>query len=223
MDLTRTVPPGVSSEFWSLLTAEPLAEMSVLDVGTGAGRLALALAPHCRSIVGIDRDADAIEEATHRAERLRRTNVEFLVLDAEAPECYDDLMGELGRPGLIVAHLCVSDRIIQNSSRSLAPGRTLAFVAFHADQWRETGRRSRFAYDEDRARRVLAECGFVVEHLEVEQEVQRFDSVEAALAAAIGLQERWKADGRWFHYMRFLEDGGRTLTRSHLIVKARRT
>jgi hypothetical protein len=52
--------------------------------------------------------------------------------------------------------------------------------------------------------------------------VQRFDSVEAALAAAIGLQERWKADGRWFHYMRFLEEGGRTLTRSHLIVKARK-
>jgi hypothetical protein len=87
----------------------------------------------------------------------------------------------------------------------------------------ETGRRSRFAYDEDRGRRVLIDAGFVVEHLEVEQEVQRFDSVEAALAAAIGLQERWKSDGRWFHYMRFLEEGGRTLTRSHLIVKARKT
>jgi hypothetical protein len=69
---------------------------------------------------------------------------------------------------------------------------------------------------------VLAASGLVVEHLEVEREVQRFESVEAALAAAIGLQDRWQADGRWFHYMRFLEEGGRTLTRSHLIVKARR-
>src|SRR4030095_13056526 len=99
----------------------------------------------------------------------------------------------------------------------------LAFVAFHADQWRETGRRSRFAYDEDQARRVLGDHGFAIEHLEVEREVQHFDSVEAALAAAIGVQERWRADGRWFHYVRFLEEGGRTLTRSHLIVKARRT
>lgn len=212
---------GVSSTFWTLLTAEPLAELSVLDVGTGTGRLALALAPHCRRVVGIDRDADAIEEATRRAKSLGRVNVEFLVLDAEGPEDYDDL-GDVGRPGFIVAHLCASDRIIQTSSRSLDPGRALAFVAFHTDQWRETGRRSRFAYDEDRARRVLAECGFAVEHLEVEQEIQRFDSVEAALAAAVGLQERWKSDGRWFHYMRFLEEGGRTLTRSHLIVKARK-
>jgi SAM-dependent methyltransferase len=202
---------------------ERLTGSTVLDVGTGTGRLPLALAPHCRRVVGIDRDADAIEEATRRARVQRLTNVDFLVLDAEASEHYAGLVAEPGAPGLVVAHLCVSDRIIQNSGRTLPAGRALAFVAFHVDQWRETGRASRFAYAEDRARRVLAQAGFVVEHLEVEQEVQRFDSVEAALAAAIGLQERWKADGRWFHYMRFLEEGGRTLTRSHLIGKARKT
>jgi hypothetical protein len=31
------------------------------------------------------------------------------------------------------------------------------------------------------------------------------------------------ADGRWFRYIKFLEEGGRTLTRAHLIVKARRS
>ena len=216
-------PAGVSPRFWALLGSEPLTHTAVLDVGTGTGRLALALATCCRLVVGIDRDADAIAEAARRARDLRLTNVDFLVLDAEAPADYAGLMAEPGAPGLVVAHLCVSDRIIQNSGRSLDAGRALAFVAFHVDQWRETGRPSRFAYAEDRARRVLAEAGFVVEHLEVEQEVQRFDSVEAALAAAIGLQERWKSDGRWFHYMRFLEEGGRTLTRSNLIVKARKT
>jgi hypothetical protein len=97
-----------------------------------------------------------------------------------------------------------------------------AFVAFHADQWRETGRPSRFAYDEDKARRTLGDAGFAVEHLDVERDVQTFGSVEEALAAVIGLGDRWKSDGRWFHYIRFLEEGGRTLTRSHLIVKARR-
>jgi SAM-dependent methyltransferase len=215
-------PAGVSSRFWSLLSEERLTDSAVLDVGTGSGRLALALAPHCRVVVGIDRDADAIEEATRRARQRRLTNVEFLVLDAETPKDYRDVVAGSIRPDLVVAHLCVSDRIIENSSRTLAAGQPLAFVAFHADQWRETGRRSRFAYDEDRTRRVLTEFGFVVEHLEVEQEVQSFASVEAALAAAIGLQERWKSDGRWFHYVRFLEEGGRTLTRSHLVVKARK-
>jgi SAM-dependent methyltransferase len=216
-------PAGVSPRFWALLSAERLNDAVVLDVGTGSGRLALALGRHCRRVVGIDRDADAIAEATRRAKERRLGNVEFVVLDAEGPHDYDDLMGELRHPDVIVAHLCMSDRIIQNSGRSLASGQALAFVAFHADQWRETGRRSRFAYDEDQVRRVLAEGGFVVQHLEVEREVQHFDSVEAALAAAIALQERWKTDGRWFHYVRFLEQGGRTLTRSHLIVKARKT
>ena len=216
-------PAGVSPRFWALLRAEPLRDLEVLDVGTGTGRLALALAPHARRVIGVDRDAAAIEEAAHRAAAAHLTNVEFLGLDAEAQADYHGLVTAPGGPGLIVAHLCVSDRIVEISGRSLERGRALAFVAFHTDQWCETGRRSRFAYDENRARRVLAERGFAVEHLEVEQEVQRFDSVEAALAAAIGLQERWAADGRWFHYMRFLEEGGRTLTRSHLIGRARKT
>jgi SAM-dependent methyltransferase len=215
-------PAGVSPRFWALLCAERLAGRDVLDVGTGNGRLALALAPYCRRVVGIDRDGAAITEATQRAEAARLANVEFLVLDAEAVDDYFEIAPEWTNLSLIVAHLCVSRRIIENAGRSLAHGQALAFVAFHVDQWRETGRRSRFAYDEQQARQQLAECGFVVQHLEVEQEVQRFPSVESALAAAIGLQERWKSDGRWFHYMKFLEEGGRTLTRSHLIVKARK-
>jgi SAM-dependent methyltransferase len=216
-------PAAVSARFWALLCAEPLGARFVLDVGTGAGRLALALAPRCRGVVGIDRDAAAIQEAIRRAAALRLDNVEFVLLDAEAPDDYRGLTSHGAPPDLVVAHLCMSDRIIEASGRSLEPGGILAFVAFHADQWRETGRRSRFAYDEDQLGRVLAERGFSVDHLEVEREVQHFDSVEAALAAAIALQERWKADGRWFHYMKFLEEGGRTLTRSHLIVKARKS
>lgn len=215
-------PAGVSPAFWALLLAERLHDATVLDVGTGTGRLALALAPLCARVVGIDRDGEAIEEASRRAQARGLANAEFLTLDAEAPEDYRALAGRGQGPDLVTAHLCVSDRIIENSSRSLASGGALAFVAFHVDQWRETGRRSRFAYDENRIARVLADCGLAAEHVEVEREVRHFDSVEAALAAAIGLQERWKSDGRWFHYMRFLEEGGRTLTRSHVLVKARK-
>ena len=56
----------------------------------------------------------------------------------------------------------------------------------------------------------------------MDADVRRFGSVEEALAAAVGLEERWRADGRWFRYIEFLEKGGRTLTRSHLLAKARR-
>jgi len=206
----------VSPAFWELLTSEPLSELAVLDVGTGTGRVALAVGPLSRRVVGIDRDPVAIGEAARRAAAAALRDVEFVVADAEAIE-----YSAFG-PDLVTAHLCMSDAIVERAGRTLAPGRVLAFVAFHTDQWRETGRPSRFAYDEERARRVLAAAGFGVEHLEIEREVQRFGSVEEALAAAIGLQERWQADGRWFHYVRFLEEGGRTLTRSHLIVKGRK-
>ena len=210
------VPQGVSARFWELLLAEGLGDLVVLDVGTGTGRLALALGPHCRRVVGVDRDAAAVEEGRRRARDLGVDNVELVVADAEGME-YTTFA-----PDLVVAHLCVSDAIIARAGRALGPGRVLAFVAFHADQWRETGRRSRFGYDEGQARRALGAAGFVVEHLDVERAVQRFDSVEEGLAAAVALEERWRADGRWFRYIRFLEEGGRTLTRAHLVVKARR-
>jgi len=166
--------------------------------------------------VGIDRSAPAIAEAERRSAAVRLTNTTFVVADAEATE-YDRWA-----PDLVVAHLCMSDAIIARAGRALGPGHAFAFVAFHTDQWSETGRPSRFAYDEDRARGALGEAGFMVEHLEVEREVTSFGSLEEALAAVIGLEERWRTDGRWVRYLRFLEQGGRTLTRSHLIVKARR-
>ncbi len=206
----------LSPKFLALLEAEDLKDKVVLDVGCGAGRLTLLIASRCRSVIGIDRDTTAIAQARQRAAAERLANAEFSVVDAEAVE-YDPF-----GPQLIVAHLCMSDAIIARCARALAPGECLAFVAFHVDQWRETGRPSRFAYDEARLASVLRENGFVPEHLEVEREVTRFGTVQEGLAAAMGREEKWKADERRQRYVEFLEKGGRTLTRSHLIVKARR-
>jgi SAM-dependent methyltransferase len=208
--------PGVSARFLDLLAREPLDRGRILDVGCGAGRLSLALAPASTWVVGLDREAPLIQEARRRAAAARLANVEFHEADVEA-DSY-----ERWRPDLVTAHLCASDAIIERAARALAPGSCLAMVSFHADQWKETGKVSRFAYDEARMRSTLESHGFEVETLEVERDVRRFDSVEEGLAAAVGLEDRWKADGRWFRYIAFLESGGRTLTRSHLLVKARR-
>ena len=214
-------PAGVSATFWRLVTSERLARAVVLDVGTGRGRVALAVAPMAGRVLGVDRDREAIAEATHQAAAAALPNVEFVTADAEKVE-FTDLLGGT-TPALITAHLYFADALVERAARALRRGGALAAVAFHADQWQETGRRSRYAYEEPQMRAALETHGFDVEHLEIEREVQRFASVEHALAAAIGLEERWRADGRWFNYLKFLEEGGRTLTRSHLVVKARRS
>ena len=208
--------PGVSARFLDLLAREPLDRSRVLDVGCGAGRLALALAPACRWVVGLDRDGALIQEARRRAAAARLANIEFHEADVETDPY------EPWRPDLVTAHLCASDAIIERAASALAAGACLAMVSFHVDQWKETGRVSRFAYDETRMRAALEARGFAVEALEIDREVRRFGSLEEGLAAAVGLEDRWRADGRWFRYLAFLEGGGRTLTRSHLLVKARR-
>jgi SAM-dependent methyltransferase len=208
--------PGVSVRFLDLLAQEPLGQSRILDVGCGAGRLSLALAPAAKWVVGLDREAPLIQEARRRAAAAHLTNIEFHEADVES-DSY-----EPWRPDLATAHLCASDAIIERAARALAPGSCIAMVSFHVDQWKETGKVSRFAYDEARMRITLESYGFIVEALEVERDVRRFDSVEEGLAAAVGLEDRWKADGRWFRFIAFLESGGRTLTRSHLLVKARR-
>jgi SAM-dependent methyltransferase len=208
--------PGVSARFLDLLAQEPLGRSRILDVGCGAGRLSLALAPASKWVVGLDREAPLIQEARRRAAVAHLANVEFHEADVEA-DSY-----EPWRPDLVTAHLCASDAIIERAAQALVRGSCLAMVSFHVDQWKETGKVSRFAYDEARMRADLESRGFAVEALEVERDIRRFDSVEEGLAAAVGLEDRWKADGRWFRYIAFLESGGRTLTRSHLLVKARR-
>jgi SAM-dependent methyltransferase len=206
----------MSPKFLALLTSEDLKGVAALDVGCGTGRLTLALAPLCPRVIGIDWDARTIREARERATALGLENVEFVVADAEAEEY------TRWAPQLVAAHLCMSPAIIARAGRVLGPGEMLAFVCFHVDQWKETGKVSRFAFDEREMRKLLEDYGFRVEHLEVEREVREFGSTDDALAHAEGLRAKWESDGRWQRYTEFLERGGRTLTRSHLIVKAGR-
>ena len=208
---------SLSPRFLALLAAEGLEALRVLDVGCGTGRLTLWLAPRVKHVSGLDRDPAAIQEARRLVGAMRLSSVEFHEADVEREE-YDRW-----QPDLITAHLCASDAIIERAGRALAPGQCLAMVAFHAEQWNETGKVSRFAYDEARIERALRFHGFAPEVIEVEREVRRFASVEEGLAAAVGLEDKWQVDGRWFRYIAFLEEGGRTLTRAHLIVKARRS
>ena len=208
---------SLSPRFLALLEAEGLEGKRTLDVGCGAGRVTLWLAPRVKHAVGLDRDPRALADARRLAGEAGFINVEFHEADVEREEY------ARWQPNVVTAYLCASDAIVERAGRALAPGQCLAMVAFHVDQWRETGKVSRFAYDESRMERVLRASGFLPEVIEVESDVLRFASVEEGLAAAVGLEDKWRSDGRWFRYIAFLEEGGRTLTRAHLIVKARRS
>jgi ubiquinone/menaquinone biosynthesis C-methylase UbiE len=207
---------GVSPAFLALVRSEPIRELGLLDIGCGWGRLTLLLAPEAGRIVGIDRDAAALREARRLARKRSLANARFVVADAEVVEY------RRWRPQMVVAHLCMSDAIIERASRALPPGGSLAFACFHTDQWKETGKVSRFAYSEERMSSVLRANGFVPERLEVEREVAEFSTVADGLSLVREIRSRWEADGRWENFLAFLEAGGRTLTRSHLIVKARK-
>ena len=219
----QSQPPGVNPRFWSLVVGEPLSGVDVVDVGTGAGRIALAVAPSCREVVGIERDAELVAEAERRARHAGLRNARFIVADADALADFCTPAPEVRiAPSLVTAHMFLSDALVTISARSLPVGGALVCAGFHVDHWRETGRASRFAYDESKMTGLLDAAGFAVEHIGVEREVREFRSLEEALAAAVGLEERWRADGRWFRYIEFLERGGRTLTHAILVAKARR-
>jgi SAM-dependent methyltransferase len=94
-----------------------------LDVGTGAGALALALAPLVREVVGVDRVPELLALARKRAEALE--NVEFVEADATHLPFEDgsfDLAATLRtlhhvpRPELIVAELA---RVTRTDGRVL--------------------------------------------------------------------------------------------------------
>lgn len=215
---TETEHDRLSPALVAWLAAEPQTAGTVLDVGTGSGRLALALAPRARRVLGLDTDAGVLVEARRRARRAGVGNVLFIVADAEAAD-----YRTLGRPAVVAAHLCMSDAIIARAAAGLSRGGVLAFAAFHVDQWRESGHVSRFAYEEERARSVLRDAGFRVEQLEVERAAAEFGSVDEARQATERFRAKWEADGRWAGWERFLAEGGRTLTESRLVVLARRT
>lgn len=113
-------------------------EERALDVGTGAGALALALAPLVRGVVGIDPVPELLELARARA----APNAEFVEGDGTAlpfPDGHFDLAGthrtlhHVGRPDRIVAELA---RVTRAGGHvlvvdQLAPGDPTEATALH--------------------------------------------------------------------------------------------
>lgn len=214
----------LSPRLLQLILEKRLADKVVLDIGCGKGRLALALAPHSLQVVGIDRDQDEISRAQALVGNRGITNVIFITADAEEADYLSDL--GLSRVDMVVANLCMSQTIMARSARAIEIGRPFIFSAFHTDQWKETGRPSRFAFSQEQMETSISRAGFRPEYLGLEREVITFSSQEEALhlfLAVHPLKERWAMDGRLTTLESYFRGGGRKFTaRSHILVKARR-
>jgi SAM-dependent methyltransferase len=103
--------------------------MDVLDLGCGIGRMAAALAPHARSILGLDVSAGMVREAQRRCGGLG--NVRFAVtigqdLASLPDEAFDLLLAADSFPYLMQAG--VADRHVADTRRILRRGGALVIL-----------------------------------------------------------------------------------------------
>ena len=101
--------------------AAPAPSARVLDVGTGTGHLALALAPRVARVVGLDPTRAMLREA--QAEALRRgvENVDFLLGEAEDP-LFRDGVFDLVTCRRAAHHFGDLPRALAEARRVLRPG-----------------------------------------------------------------------------------------------------
>src|SRR5919204_262915 len=95
----------------------PRADERALDVGTGAGTLALALAPLVREVVGVD----VVPELLERARRGAPANVTFVEADATNLP-FDSGSFELACCRRTLHHIARPERAVAELTRVTAPG-----------------------------------------------------------------------------------------------------
>jgi ubiquinone/menaquinone biosynthesis C-methylase UbiE len=205
---------SINKTLLRLIFEEPLEGSVVLDVGCGTGALSFEVAKSAKKVIGIDISEKAIEKARMR----EKSNISFLVMDAENMNFL-----KLGEIDMVVSHLCMSDKIIENSYRILPWNGAFVFACFHSQHLIEGGRRSRFSYTDDEMEAILSRIGYSVEYLEVETIKQGFSNFDEA-TSILGAKtvRRWRRDGRLESFSTYVENGGRHLSKSILIGKARK-
>jgi SAM-dependent methyltransferase len=222
----------LASAFHRLLPRAVRRGDTVADLGTGRGRAALAAASLARRVVGIDRDSAALEAARACAAERGLKHVQYARVDLEQRGLLSrNLRHQLDCPAgfdSVVAHLCVSDRILKRAAALVKPGGRVLATALHADHWYETGRASRFSYDERTLLRALEAAWLVPLEVEIETSEMTFASLEAVKNLCLGGSKgeryhAWRGDGRWRRLQERFHRGRRTLTTSRITALCERS
>jgi len=211
--------PEFEAMFEERLAAEDFSDATVLDLGTGEGRLALALAPLAGRVVGLDADQESLAAARDRARELGISNVTFVPADADAAN-YRLLTRS--RIDYVVANHFMSEAVIGATAKALRPGGRFLFACHHRDQWIESGRVGRFSFTEDAMRDLLTRAGLTVIFLGVETFTVSYAGLAEIEEAHPELAAKFRADGRWATLTERFGDGPAELTWSTLVGVAQR-
>jgi SAM-dependent methyltransferase len=101
--------------------ARPESSWIALDVATGTGHTAFALAPHIRSVIGIDLTSEMLAEAEQLRSRLSRFNVTFQIADVHNLP-FEDSTFDLITCRRAAHHFAAIDRSLGEMRRVLKPG-----------------------------------------------------------------------------------------------------
>jgi len=99
----------------------------VLDVATGTGHTAIALAPQARRVVGVDLTPEMVAIAREQARRRGMGNVTFTLADAEALP-FPDGAFDVVTCRIAAHHFPAVDRFCREAARVLRPGGRLVVV-----------------------------------------------------------------------------------------------
>jgi ubiquinone/menaquinone biosynthesis C-methylase UbiE len=157
--------------------ADPQPDWRVLDVATGTGFTALAVAPHVRHVVGSDVSPNMLAEAHKRAETAGVTNVDWVEAPAEALP-FDDAAFDLVTARIAPHHFSDVPAFLAETRRVLTPGGVFVLAdttvpddELEAADWQNAVERERDGshvanLSPETWRRLVIEAGFVVTDLD---------------------------------------------------------
>jgi SAM-dependent methyltransferase len=228
---------------------QPQHRWHVLDVATGAGHMAAALAPHVASVVAADLTPEMLAEVGKLAAARGLENIVTVRADAGAlpfaAESFDLVTCRIAAHHFADprAFAAETHRVLQRGGRlalvdNVAPDRALFPTAAEADLADAAGSYNAFERLRDPShvrclgleewRRVLAEEGFVVAHCERLEKAMEFEPWADRMGASPETRERLRnmlrdSAGRLRTFLAPREDEGQLLFTLHegIIVAAR--